>query len=364
MARQKAPVGHKERRKQAKDAEKRKRQAHHAMKQKAVVQAAPEPQPQPSKKRKKASKSSRDGSGAATQDAQPKTKSTRKRTWDSLVAQPAAVDPEDEEIARLERLLGVKGPNADKKKAKLNRELAEQDGLGDDFGAFLEGLDAISGAAAAGDPDEEAEDWSGSESGAEEQERHAFDDLPTDSEGSDAEDFDPVAAAHQANFDYSDSDDAAAAADGAEHSGDSDSDSDNSDADTDDDETATTGAHSERDSSGAILYRPVAGQDIYGRSTIGDAEAMSSASKYVPPHMRAGGSAAASKGDAERLQRLKRTLQGQLNRMSEDNLQPVANALCDLYRDNSTTDMNHLLVDATCAVCVHDTQVRVYAIVL
>eukprot|EP00953_Heterococcus_sp_UTEX-ZZ885_P009230 5459-Heterococcus_DN1.PRE.2 len=133
MAKQKAPVGHKERRKQAKDAEKQKRQAHHAMKQKAVVQAAPEPQPQPSKKRKKASKSNRDGAGAATQDAAPKTKSTRKRTWDSLVAKPTAVDPEDEEIARLERLLGVKGPNADKKKAKLNRELAEQDGLGDDF---------------------------------------------------------------------------------------------------------------------------------------------------------------------------------------------------------------------------------------
>jgi nucleolar MIF4G domain-containing protein 1 len=358
MAKQKAPIGHKERRKQAKDAEKQKRQAHHAMKQKAVVQAAPEPQPQPSKKRKKASKSNRDGAGAATQDAAPKTKSTRKRTWDSLVAKPTAVDPEDEEIARLERLLGVKGPNADKKKAKLNRELAEQDGLGDDFGAFLEGLDAIGGAAAAGDSDDEAEDWSGSESGAEERERHAFDDLPTDSEGSDAEDFDPVAAAHQANFDYSDSDDAAAG-DGAEHSGGSDS--DDSDADTDNDETAAAaGAHSERDSSGAIMYRPVAGQDIYGRSTSGDAEATSSATKYVPPHMRAGGSgAAASKGDAERLQRLKRTLQGQLNRMSEDNLQPVANALCDLYRDNSTTDMNHLLVDATCAVCVHDTQVRV-----
>lgn len=44
---------------------------------------------------------------------------------------------------RLERLLGVNGPSAEKKRAKLNRELEEEDGLGPDFGAFLAGLDRL-----------------------------------------------------------------------------------------------------------------------------------------------------------------------------------------------------------------------------
>lgn len=46
-------------------------------------------------------------------------------------------------LQRLERLLGVSGPNADKKRAKLSRELEVEDGLGDEFGAFLTDLDRI-----------------------------------------------------------------------------------------------------------------------------------------------------------------------------------------------------------------------------
>lgn len=44
---------------------------------------------------------------------------------------------------RLERLLGVSGPNSKKKRAKLEREIAVEDGMGDDFGAFLSDLDRI-----------------------------------------------------------------------------------------------------------------------------------------------------------------------------------------------------------------------------
>lgn len=47
-------------------------------------------------------------------------------------------------MQRLERLLGVSGPNAKKKRAKLEREMEVDDGMGDDFGAFLSGLDHIS----------------------------------------------------------------------------------------------------------------------------------------------------------------------------------------------------------------------------
>lgn len=44
---------------------------------------------------------------------------------------------------RLERLLGVSGPNSKKKRAKLEREIEVEDGMGDDFGAFLSDLDRI-----------------------------------------------------------------------------------------------------------------------------------------------------------------------------------------------------------------------------
>lgn len=44
---------------------------------------------------------------------------------------------------RLERLLGVSGPNAKKKRAKLEREIEVEDGMGDEFGAFLSDLDRI-----------------------------------------------------------------------------------------------------------------------------------------------------------------------------------------------------------------------------
>lgn len=38
----------------------------------------------------------------------------------------------------------MSGPNAKKKRAKLEREMEVDDGMGDDFGAFLSGLDHIS----------------------------------------------------------------------------------------------------------------------------------------------------------------------------------------------------------------------------
>lgn len=47
-------------------------------------------------------------------------------------------------VQRLERLLGVSGTAAKKKRAKLDREIEVEDGMGDEFGAFLSGLDRIS----------------------------------------------------------------------------------------------------------------------------------------------------------------------------------------------------------------------------
>lgn len=37
----------------------------------------------------------------------------------------------------------MSGPNAKKKRAKLEKEMAVEDGMGEDFGEFLSGLDRI-----------------------------------------------------------------------------------------------------------------------------------------------------------------------------------------------------------------------------
>ncbi len=109
-------------------------------------------------------------------------------------------------------------------------------------------------------------------------------------------------------------------------------------------------------------YRPSAGQDIYGRSKGVDDKAAA----YVPPHLRGLkiGENGAGKikifGTAEvpgPLSRdLVRRLNGQLNRLSEDSLDPVLFEIGRLYDDYSTSVVNDELFSAMRTVCVHPTQ--------
>uniref|UniRef100_A0A182JQZ5 MI domain-containing protein n=1 Tax=Anopheles christyi TaxID=43041 RepID=A0A182JQZ5_9DIPT len=98
-------------------------------------------------------------------------------------------------------------------------------------------------------------------------------------------------------------------------------------------------------------------EDIYGRKrdkagNIIKEETVSTPNggKYVPPHMRAKLEAeAAAKGNAsdpkqqERLQRLKRTLKGQINRLAESNVHRISITLDNLYMQHSRYDMNSTL---------------------
>ncbi len=102
-------------------------------------------------------------------------------------------------------------------------------------------------------------------------------------------------------------------------------------------------------------YSPSAGQDIYGRFK-GVAE-----KAYVPPHLRHGQmgrnaaeSSAAVPGSSYR--DLVRLLNGQLNRLSENSLDPVLFEIGRLYDDHSTSVVNHELFSAMKTVCVHPTQ--------
>lgn len=49
---------------------------------------------------------------------------------------------------------------------------------------------------------------------------------------------------------------------------------------------------------------------------------------------------------------------GIMNRLSEETLEPVTARLREAYRGHSTTEANQALWQATRAVCVHDKHVR------
>ncbi len=106
-------------------------------------------------------------------------------------------------------------------------------------------------------------------------------------------------------------------------------------------------------------YSPSAGQDIYGRfKGVGEKAA------YVPPHLRGlkiGENVARKKFCAAEVpgpssRDLVRRLNGQLNRLSEDSLDPILFQIGRLYDDYSTSVVSHELFSAMKAVCVHPTQ--------
>uniref|UniRef100_A0A182WFQ8 MIF4G domain-containing protein n=1 Tax=Anopheles minimus TaxID=112268 RepID=A0A182WFQ8_9DIPT len=97
-------------------------------------------------------------------------------------------------------------------------------------------------------------------------------------------------------------------------------------------------------------------EDIYGRkrdkagNVIKEESATGTGGKYVPPHIRAKLEAEQiAKGKAtdpkqqEKLQRLKRQLKGQVNRLAESNVHRISITLDNLYMQNSRYDMNSTL---------------------
>ncbi|XP_026071376.1 nucleolar MIF4G domain-containing protein 1-like [Carassius auratus] len=72
------------------------------------------------------------------------------------------------------------------------------------------------------------------------------------------------------------------------------------------------------------------------------------AGKYVPPHLR---EAMDSKRKAE-LEKLKRTVKGLINRLSQPNMASISSQLEELYMSSSRKDMNDTLTDILLAACV------------
>ncbi|XP_013914734.1 PREDICTED: nucleolar MIF4G domain-containing protein 1-like [Thamnophis sirtalis] len=78
--------------------------------------------------------------------------------------------------------------------------------------------------------------------------------------------------------------------------------------------------------------------------------------KYVPPQMRISEEKIDSK-KKEELERLKKTVKGLINRLSESNLASISGQLEELYMTNSRKDMNETLTDILICACVMDSAV-------
>lgn len=117
---------------------------------------------------------------------------------------------------------------------------------------------------------------------------------------------------------------------------------------------------------------PVVEEDIYGRPVI-KSSGTSAPSAYLPPHLRrklqaeaeeaaaeASGSSKAllsSKMDEQALRELTRRVNGQLNRISESNMEPVALELESLYRENVRSAVNQILHEKMLQTACHPRQV-------
>jgi len=164
-------------------------------------------------------------------------------------ASVAALDPliaaEEKEIARLEKLLGIKGRDARK---KLGKEFALYEGLGGDFGDFLEKLDDV---------------------GKKSNVFSTGSDGDSDDDGNHPDEV--VARAHIVDDDEQEESDVENGEGDGDAADDDDDDDDDEEENNDDEEEEGDGAAT------AETYRPVQGEDIYGRNT---------SNAYVPPAAR------------------------------------------------------------------------------
>ncbi|XP_063159453.1 nucleolar MIF4G domain-containing protein 1 [Candoia aspera] len=80
------------------------------------------------------------------------------------------------------------------------------------------------------------------------------------------------------------------------------------------------------------------------------------AAKYVPPQMRMAEETIDAK-KREELERLKKSVKGLINRLSEPNLASISGQLEDLYMTNSRKDMNETLTDTLICACVMESTV-------
>uniref|UniRef100_A0A8C5WCF6 Nucleolar MIF4G domain-containing protein 1 n=1 Tax=Leptobrachium leishanense TaxID=445787 RepID=A0A8C5WCF6_9ANUR len=91
--------------------------------------------------------------------------------------------------------------------------------------------------------------------------------------------------------------------------------------------------------------------DASARSDVEQKTIQGSGSKYVPPQMRESGDSVDAK-KREELERLKKSVKGLLNRLSEPNMASTSRQMEELYMANSRKDMNETLTSVLMSACI------------
>ena len=306
----------------------KKRQPQHVRKAPAVAAAEQE------KAAVVAAAAAREEEAAAERSKQKKDKKRKAATLGSSSIDAhaqAEIEADEREIARLGKLLGL---GKDKKGTqKLNKEFEMFEGFGGGFADFLDDLDHV-GSRAPGKGKRQAGDDSGSGSGSDSdsdsngsmQGGHIVDD--SEQEASDVDD-EPVT-----------DDDEDEEEEEEEDNSDSGSGSDSGKA------SASTAKHA---------YRPVEGEDIYGRRA--EEAAPSATQSYVPPSRRAKQAAAALDADMVADEApVRRQVTGLLNRLSDQTRDSVVRGIKGVFDANSTSVVSGVLKDCVMGVCKNPAQ--------
>uniref|UniRef100_A0A7S4AX47 MI domain-containing protein n=1 Tax=Pseudo-nitzschia australis TaxID=44445 RepID=A0A7S4AX47_9STRA len=265
-----------------------------------------------------------------------------------------ALNRDDEEIAALEKKLGISKP---KEKNKLYKEYSKLEGYGDDFGDFLDDLDGMM--ARIQQPGnnmnyysdrEQPEDGNGHSGGSSEDESKGEEFVRMKGSSDEFDEDDSVLEElermqREENGGTGNSNDAEGS-DGEEssdeeQSGDSAS-SGNKDDDSEDDSMEEDKIEPDHDVSDT--YQPSKGEDIYGKKIDSGASGNNKPSKYVPPHLRKKQELAiGDEEENERRRAILRSLNNSLNRLSEDTLISVAQQIAALYLSNPTPLVHELI---------------------
>lgn len=87
------------------------------------------------------------------------------------------------------------------------------------------------------------------------------------------------------------------------------------------------------------------GQEDEGGGDNGRTQGPAECSRYIPPHLR-------QKDKSKQLGKLKKRVQGLLNRLSESNMQSISIQLEQLYLENSRNDMNSVVTEVLLKSCI------------
>lgn len=215
-----------------------------------------------------------------------------------------ALRNDDAEIAALEGKLGLIGSS--KARKKLNKEFANTFmGYGEDFGDFLNDLDALSdkiGIMRRGEKNDLMQ-W-----------------------------------------------------DNSLNTADSNDESSRDNSDSEDDTLVDTADHDE-----SLTYRPTHGEDIYGNMIDTSQNEGSKPTKYIPPHLRNKESAVISDdtnnthpiaADPETILLIQRQINNSLNRLSEQTLESVSKSIASIYSNFPYRDVNDCLWKNIKTACV------------